>query len=404
MSCIKQTRVLWILYLLFSVLTSCGNSDASFEKLPKTVDFNFHIRPILVQNCYLCHGPDPSSRKADLRLDTYEGATAALKEGGHAVIPGNPDNSKLIYRITNEREDEIMPPPETNSTLSKREIALIEKWIEYKILGVHLERIEDIVHQPSEIEQDDEHLLIASAQSKIAEVRGADHLGTRVQVEGLSFGYHSQQKDLFQNLNLSVDQGEVVAIVGTTGCGKTSLLLCLLGLITPTQGTITLNRSKLTPQTRSLFRIVAVMQDDQLLSGSIIDNISQFAEQTDINRVIKVAKLACIDDDIMAMTMQYQTLVGDMGDSLSGGQKQRILLARALYQKPNLLVLDEATSHLDVATEAQVCANLKNLNTTIIMVAHRPQTIAIAEKIYTLSSFGLTETSHSNDIIHPKNP
>lgn len=282
--------------------------------------------------------------------------------------------------------------------------SLIEKWIEYKILGVHLERIEDIVHQPSEIEQDDEHLLIASAQSKIAEVRGADHLGTRVQVEGLSFGYHSQQKALFQNLNLSVDQGEVVAIVGTTGCGKTSLLLCLLGLITPTQGTITLNRSKLTPQTRSLFRIVAVMQDDQLLSGSIIDNISQFAEQTDINRVIKVAKLACIDDDIMAMTMQYQTLVGDMGDSLSGGQKQRILLARALYQKPNLLVLDEATSHLDVATEAQVCANLKNLNTTIIMVAHRPQTIAIAEKIYTLSSFGLTEASHSNDIIHPKNP
>jgi ATP-binding cassette subfamily B protein RaxB len=144
-------------------------------------------------------------------------------------------------------------------------------------------------------------------------------------------------------------------------------------------------------------RIAAVMQDDQLLSGSVLENISQFAEKTDIERVIKVAKLACIDSDIMAMTMQYETLIGDMGDSLSGGQKQRILLARALYQQPDLLVLDEATSHLDLATEAQVCKHLKTLNTTIVMVAHRPHTIATANKVYALSGYGLTEISYSLD-------
>ncbi|MEX0361972.1 MAG: c-type cytochrome domain-containing protein, partial [Allomuricauda sp.] len=97
--------------------------------MPKQVDFNFHIRPILVQNCYLCHGPDPSSRKADLRLDTYEGATAALKEGGFAIVPGKPGQSELMFRINHEHEDKIMPPPETNSILTQREKDLLEKWI-----------------------------------------------------------------------------------------------------------------------------------------------------------------------------------------------------------------------------------------------------------------------------------
>lgn len=280
---------------------------------------------------------------------------------------------------------------------------LIEKWIEYKILGVHLERIEDIVHQPSEINLSNDEQLAISAQSKLANARGNIRTGAELKVDKLSFSYHSNQAPLFSQLNLSVSSGEVIAIVGVTGCGKTSLLHCLLGLIAPSKGNITFNRLKLSPQTRHQFRIAAVMQDDQLLTGSVIDNISQFAEQIDINKVIHVAKLACIDNDIMAMTMQYQTLIGDMGDSLSGGQKQRILLARALYLEPDLLVLDEATSHLDVNTEAQVCTNLKTLNTTIIMVAHRPQTIAIAEKVYTLSSTGLTEISYSNDIIQPKN-
>lgn len=120
---------IWILYGFVSILLSCSKTESSLEPLPKTVDFNFHIRPILVQNCYLCHGPDPSSRKADLRLDTYEGATAALKEGGHAIVPGSPGKSKLIDRITHEHADKIMPPPEMNSKLSKRDIELLEKWI-----------------------------------------------------------------------------------------------------------------------------------------------------------------------------------------------------------------------------------------------------------------------------------
>lgn len=115
---------------LLATLSSCSDNKSFSEPLPETVDFNFHVRPILVQNCYLCHGPDPSGRKADLRLDTFEGATAALKESGHAIVPGKPSQSQLIYRINNEDEGEIMPPPESNYKLTEREKALLEKWID----------------------------------------------------------------------------------------------------------------------------------------------------------------------------------------------------------------------------------------------------------------------------------
>ena len=109
---------------------SCNDNKNFSEPLPETVDFNFHVRPILVQNCYLCHGPDPSGRKADLRLDTFEGATAALKEGGHAIVPRSSSKSELVHRIYNEEEDQIMPPPESNYKLTEREKALLEKWID----------------------------------------------------------------------------------------------------------------------------------------------------------------------------------------------------------------------------------------------------------------------------------
>lgn len=119
-----------VLFAIAITVLSCGDNHQFSEPLPITVDFNFHIRPILVQNCYLCHGPDPSSRKAELRLDTYEGATAELKDGGYAIVPGKPSKSQLIYRINQVDQDQIMPPPETNHELGEREKALLEKWID----------------------------------------------------------------------------------------------------------------------------------------------------------------------------------------------------------------------------------------------------------------------------------
>ena len=116
-----------LLSLLFWGQACTNESDSA--SLPKEVDFNFHIRPILSNNCYSCHGPDPSSRKAGLRLDTYEGATALLESGEKAIVPHYPKKSGLLMRVTSSDEEFMMPPAESKKKLSEREVALLRKWI-----------------------------------------------------------------------------------------------------------------------------------------------------------------------------------------------------------------------------------------------------------------------------------
>ena len=129
----RSSTTLWTSLALLvgaPVFTLQCKQENGATRVPEKVDFNFHVRPILVQNCYLCHGPDPSSRKADLRLDTYEGATALLKEGvGHAIVPGDAGESEVIRRVTSQDTDVMMPPPESNLTLSDYDIAVLKKWI-----------------------------------------------------------------------------------------------------------------------------------------------------------------------------------------------------------------------------------------------------------------------------------
>jgi ATP-binding cassette subfamily B protein RaxB len=124
-----------------------------------------------------------------------------------------------------------------------------------------------------------------------------------------------------------------------------------------------------------------VMQDDTLFAGSIADNICFFDTKPDREQIEEAARLAAIHKDIEKMPMGYQTLVGDMGTVLSGGQKQRVTLARALYKKPQVLILDEATSHLDVKGEERVNASIASLNVTRIVIAHRPETIGSAQRV-----------------------
>jgi ATP-binding cassette subfamily B protein RaxB len=128
-----------------------------------------------------------------------------------------------------------------------------------------------------------------------------------------------------------------------------------------------------------------VLQDDVLFAGSIADNICFFDPHADMKRIAECAFLAAIIDDIKSMPMGFNTLVGDMGTVLSGGQKQRVLLARALYKRPRILLLDEATSSLDVAREREVNTAVRSLNMTRIIVAHRPETIASADRVLVLA-------------------
>ncbi|MBP3982792.1 peptidase domain-containing ABC transporter [Pseudoxanthomonas helianthi] len=247
--------------------------------------------------------------------------------------------------------------------------ALIDKWVEFRMLRLHGERLSDIVLTPPE-----------EALGRPEVPPPAD---TRIAVENLSFRYADGEPWVLKDCSFTVESGESVAVIGPSGCGKTTLVKLMLGLLQPTTGSVSVggyDLRKIGP--RNVRAIVgAVMQDDQLFAGSIADNIGFFDPDFDQGRVEAAARLAAVHDEIAAMPMGYHSLIGDMGSSLSGGQKQRVILARALYREPRLLFLDEATSHLDVMRERLVNDAVKALRLTKVIVAHRPETIASADRV-----------------------
>jgi ATP-binding cassette subfamily B protein RaxB len=180
----------------------------------------------------------------------------------------------------------------------------------------------------------------------------------------------------------------------------------LLGVLRATEGEVILGGFKLTQVGLEHLREVVgtVLQDDVLFAGSIAENISFFDPQADQAWVEECARLAAVDKEIAAMPMAFNTLVGDMGTVLSGGQKQRVLLARALYKRPKILFLDEATSHLDIAKEDEVNAAVKAMNITRIIIAHRPETIASATRVITLKGGKVVQDSPLPDAYEQAEP
>jgi ATP-binding cassette subfamily B protein RaxB len=195
---------------------------------------------------------------------------------------------------------------------------------------------------------------------------------------------------VLDRVSFRIEPGETVAIVGASGCGKTTLLKILTSLLVPTEGELLVDGQSLASMGATRWRsmIGVVMQDDQLFAGSVADNICFFADQPDKSRIEDCARLAALHDEIAAMPMGYHTLIGDMGTVLSGGQKQRVLIARALYRQPGVLLLDEATSDLDVTNEKLVNAAIRATRVTRIIVAHRPETIRSADRVINLDEIG----------------
>jgi ATP-binding cassette subfamily B protein RaxB len=249
---------------------------------------------------------------------------------------------------------------------------LIDKWIEFRMLRLHGERLADIVLTPPE------------PGSELGNsVDGSEPACLRLQVDGLHFRYGEGEPWVLEDCSFHVEVGESVAIVGASGCGKTTLVKLLLGLLEPTRGSISAGGHDLGRIGRRRYRqqVAAVMQDDQLFAGSVADNIAFGDDDQDMTRIETAARLAAIHDEIGAMPMGYQSLIGDMGAALSGGQKQRVILARALYRQPRILFLDEATSHLDIERERLVNDAVSALKLTRIIIAHRPETIASADRV-----------------------
>jgi ATP-binding cassette subfamily B protein RaxB len=267
---------------------------------------------------------------------------------------------------------------------------LVERAIEYRMLDLHLERLADIAVADTE-------------RGHSRPVAYQQPIEGNLEVRDLCFRYAEGEPIILRNVNLSIGAGEYVAITGPSGCGKTTLLKVILGLLEPTSGEVLVDGVPLRILGHDAFRksIGVVMQDDQLLSGSIADNICFFDETFELEHMIHCAELAGIHADICQMPMAYNSLIGEMGTSLSGGQKQRILLARALYRRPRLLFMDEGTSHLDLTTERQVTAAVESLGLTRIIIAHRPETIASAPRRLVVRDGELHELHESLAVPRP---
>lgn len=259
---------------------------------------------------------------------------------------------------------------------SQRASSLIDLCMQLRMLSLHNERLSEIVFCEPE----------KSLPPRSVFSEGA---GARLEIKNLSYQYDPFSQPIISNLNLNIAPGESVALIGPSGVGKTTLLKIMCGLLSPTQGDVFADNLDIQKIGLNNYRqgISCVLQEDRLFSGSLIENISGFDDNVKMEWIIECTRHCNIHDEIMKMPMGYETIVGELGLGISGGQKQRILIARALYRKPSILFMDEATSHLDLNNESAINRSISSLSITRIIVAHRPSTIASADRIIDLSQY-----------------
>lgn len=254
-------------------------------------------------------------------------------------------------------------------------------------VGVNIDRIRDVLDEPPEQEP--------GAAREHQRIKG------RVALHRVGFHYGAESGWAVRDVSLELPPGAKVAFVGATGSGKTTLARLVLGLYQPTEGDVRFDGRSLTDlDLRALRRQCGVVtQDPALFACSVRENIAFGHDDVTFDDVVRAARLAQIHDEIVAMPMGFETVLSEGGGGLSGGQRQRLALARALVRDPALLVLDEATSHLDVATEQRVDEVLSRLSCTRVVIAHRLSTVMNADLIAVLKDGRVVETGTHVDLM-----
>ena len=252
-----------------------------------------------------------------------------------------------------------------------RTVKLVNAVADFCLVSMHSQRLTDVAVSP--VERDKEE-------------KSPAQLNGHIVIQNLSFRHSPAEHNIFEGINIEVMPGESVAIIGPSGCGKSTFLHVIAGLYESTDGDIFINGISMSSLGKRAIRdhVAFVMQDDKLLAGTLQQNITGFSESPDIEHMAECASYAAIDDEINAFPMGYDAMIGDIGSTLSGGQRQRISIARALYRQPKILLLDEATSDLDIYNEQKITRSISSLPITRIFVAHRPEMIKSADRVFNL--------------------
>lgn len=236
---------------------------------------------------------------------------------------------------------------------------------------------------------------MAVGKEIVTELRGA------IEMEHVTFSYGDGMPNVINDLSLRISAGEYVAIVGSTGCGKSTLMRLLLGFETPQKGAIYYDRKNINSMDlKSLRRkIGAVMQDGKLFLGDIYSNIVIAAPQLTLDQAWEAAEIASVADDIRAMPMGMHTIIAEGQGGISGGQRQRLMIARAIAPRPKVLMFDEATSALDNLTQRKVSEAIDGLKCTRIVIAHRLSTIRHCDRIIVLDKGNIVENGTYEELI-----
>ncbi|MEO5844483.1 MAG: peptidase domain-containing ABC transporter [Caldimonas sp.] len=262
---------------------------------------------------------------------------------------------------------------------------LVERLNRAVLYAMELRRVRANAERIEEVMADEPGADGAAPERPFVVAEGA---GVRVEVRDVWFRYGNESPWILKGASLTIEPGEAVAITGPSGSGKTTLLHLMIGLLEPGRGEVLVNgREVKTIASSDLARVIGVvMQDDILFQGSVAENVSFFDAPIDMARVADAARQANVAAEIEAMPMQYHSMLAEAAADISGGQKQRLFIARALYHAPRVLFLDEATSHLDAASEALVARAVEAMDMTRVLVAHRKETIAIADRVVSLDA------------------